>query len=254
MKPKSILGVALIVTAACLAGGGFYAAHSFKQAKFDPETLCPAVRAKTTTLILIDKTDPLAASEQSRARDIVTKARDSALRGNRITVTLLRQREGTDDVVLDTIVDLCNPGAEANPLFENPRRVATRYQNAFLAPIDAALTSVAGQGSAPASPIAHSIRSLLDGLPETPGLQVKLILISDLMEHGPNISAYASTLDDAALRRLMAPSAQAQLKGADVQIFLLPRPRYRAQQNAAVEVWRRFFNDASGRDPILERL
>ena len=39
MKAKAALGAVLLVAAAALAGGGFYAIHSLKQRRFDPETL-----------------------------------------------------------------------------------------------------------------------------------------------------------------------------------------------------------------------
>jgi hypothetical protein len=253
MTTKAALGAVLLVAAIGLAGGGFYAMHALKQKRFDPETLCPIEGAKAITLILIDKTDPLTPAEQARIRNLTAAERDAAQRGDRITIKVLRQKDGTDETALDTVADLCNPGSDANPLFENPKRVAARYRNAFVDPMEAALASVKDAGSAPASPIAQALHTSFEGAAGRDGQHLKLILISDLMEHTATASAYSGTLNEAALRRLIPPSTQSQLKEAEVHIGLLARPRQAKQQDAAIAVWRHFFETISGHPPGFER-
>ncbi len=249
MNAKTAIGVVLIVLAASLAGGGFYALHAVKQAKLDPDTLCPLEGPKAITIIVIDKTDPLTAPEQAQVLSIAGQERDAAPPGGRIAVKLLKQKEGTVETVLDTVADLCNPGSAANPLFENPKRVAARYANAFVAPIDDALRSVSTAGSAPASPIAGAIASAVETVPDVPGPPVKLILISDLMEHTARASAYSGTLTASALQRLVPQEAKSKLKNTGIWILLLGRPRYAKQQEAAVAIWRNFLRAESGREP-----
>jgi hypothetical protein len=252
MNGKAILGVALIAAAICLAAGGVYTVHILKKQKFDPETLCPLEGPKAVTLILIDKTDPLTPSEQARVRGLIAAEADAVQSGGRITVKLLQQREGASETALGTAADLCNPGAEGNPLFENPRRVAARYESAFREPIEAALASIKGAGSAPASPIARAIEETMGAVPEGPGL--KLILVSDMMEHTPEASAYSGSLTEAALRKVIPARTRSRFKGTEVRILLLGRPRYPKQQAAAMAIWRSFFRTASGREPDFERL
>ena len=249
MSAKAILGVALTVMAAGLAGGGVYAVHRLKQRKFDPGTLCPVEGSKAASLILIDKTDPLTAAEKASARSLVAAEAAATQRGDRITVRLLRQKEGTDATALDVAADLCNPGAEANPLFENPKRVAARYESAFREPIGEALESAGNTGSAQASPIALAIQESLAAVPESPGQRLKLILVSDLMAHTPDSSAYTGTLSEAALRKVVRPAAQERLRGAEIRVLLLARPHYAKQQAAAVAAWRRLFQTTSEREP-----
>ncbi len=251
MNGKAILGVALIVLALCLAGGGVYAVHTLKQPKFDPETLCPLGGPKAVTLILIDKTDPLTATEQARVRSLIAAEADAVQTGGRIIVKLLQQKDGASETALGTAADLCNPGAEGNPLFENPRRVAARYQSAFREPVERALASVKSSGSAPSSPIARAVHTSIEAAPESQHL--KLILVSDLMEHMPDASAYNGSLSEAALRKAIPQSTQARLKGAEVRVLLLNRPRYAKQQAAAILIWRSFFAAASGREADFER-
>ena len=253
VKAKAIAGVALIAVAICFAGGGLYAMHLLKQKRFDPETLCPLEGSKAVTLIVIDKTDPLTEPEQARIRSLVGAEAAAVERGDRITVTLLGEKEGAAGTVLETVADLCNPGAEANPLFENPKRVAARYRDAFQEPIEAALASMKSAGPAPASPIAGAIHASVQAAPESPGLRFKLILVSDLMEHTKDASAYAGTLSEAALLKAMPAGAQARLAGAGVRVVLLPRPRHAKQQDAAIAIWRRFLHTVSGREPEILR-
>lgn len=254
MRSRSLLGGALIIIAFCIGGGGFYASSLHRAVKIDPETLCPAEGAKTVTAILVDKTDPLTMAEKSRARELVTMARDGASSGDRIRLVVLRQNEARGDVVLDTIVDLCNPGSEANPLYQNPRQIAARYRNAFLSPFEEALASLDGKAPSSSSPIAQALQETLVPVQGSSPEQLRLIMISDLMQHSATVSAYTGALTEAQLRALIPPGALAPLKGADVRLVVLPRPRYKAQQNAAVEAWRRFFRAAVGRDPNIERL
>ena len=248
---KAILGVALTIIAVSLAGGGVYAVHSLKQKTFDPATLCPLGGSQATSVILIDKTDPLTAAEKASASRLVAAEAGAVGRGDRITVRVLRQMDGTAGTVLDTTADLCNPGAEANPLFENPKRVAARYESAFREPLDEALTSEQDAGSAPVSPIAQAIHESLAAMPENPGQRLKLILVSDLMEHTPEASAYNGTLSEAALRKDFPPDIAGRLQDADVRILLLARPRYAKQQAAATAVWRRLFQTLTRREPEL---
>jgi hypothetical protein len=251
MRAKTALGAALVVLAAGLAGGGIFAARSFGPATLDPETLCPAEGAKTITLILIDRTDPLTPPEQERARQIVGREREAARRGDRIVVEFLAKGGGEASVALKTVADLCNPGSEANPFFENPKRVAARYESAFLEPVDAALASVAGEESAPESPIARSIEAAIGGLAAPRGSHIKLILISDLMEHGAQASAYTGALTEKTLNGLMPGRAKSLLEGAEVEIALLQRPKFEPRQRTALDAWRRFFLTATGRPASL---
>jgi hypothetical protein len=251
MSAKAILGVALTVIAASLAGGGVYALHRLKLKKFDSATLCPFEGSQVASVILIDKTDPLTAAEKASARGLVAAEAAQVRKGDRITVRLLRQVDGAAGTALDTAADLCNPGAQANPLFENPKRVAARYQSAFREPLDEALADGQEAGPATASPIAQAIHESLAAVPGAPGQHLRLTLVSDLMEYTPEASAYAGTLSEAALSRDFPPAVAERLRGAEVRILLLARPRYAKQQAAAIAVWRRLFQSVTRREPEL---
>ncbi len=251
MNAKGLLGAGLVIAALCLAGGGVFALHTLKQDGFDPVTLCPSEGSRSITLIIVDSTDALTAAERRGARSIVERERDGAGRGDRIIVKLLKQQGG--DPVLDTVADLCNPGADANPLFENPKKVAALYRDGFLEPIEGALSSLKAAQPAPASPIALAIATALADLPSKQE-RGKIILISGLMEHSADASAYTGTFSERALRKMIPRTVQSQMKDIDVKVLLLRRPAYAAEQNSAVAIWRHFLKAASGRDPVIARL
>jgi hypothetical protein len=254
MKAKTALGAGLVALAVAFAAEGFYAVNYLRHAKIDPETLCPAEGAKTITLVIVDRTDPLSPPEQARAREIVAQERDSAKRGDRIVVSLLSENGAGESAALTTIADLCNPGtpgSEINLFLENPKRAALRYSGNFIEPIGAAMASVASEGAARNSPIVRSIEVALARLHAPPKTPVKLILVSDLMEHGRDVSAYSGALSEKALHGLISSEAEQRLYGANVEIALLSRPRYEKQQKAAISAWRRFFADATGGEPAI---
>jgi len=248
---RSVLGALLIAATAAVAGGGFYAAASLKAELIDPATLCPRSGATSATLIFVDRTDPLAPAEQSFVRDLIAAQRDAATRGERIAVKVLRERERGRGVTLETMVDLCNPGSYANPFFENPKRIAARYEAAFLQPVEDALAAFGREGTATASPIAEALGLGVQSLDIKPDGVLKVILISDMMEHGPPASAYNGTLTAGALSAQLPPEARVALSSARIKIILLPRSRYAKQQAAAMRAWRRVFLELSGRDADL---
>jgi hypothetical protein len=254
MKAKTALGAGLVALAVALAAEGFYAVNYLRHAKIDLETLCPAEGAKAITLVIVDKTDPLSPPEQARASEIVATERDAAKRGDRIVVSLLSESGAADSAALTAIADLCNPGtpgSEVNLFLENPKRAALRYSRNFIEPIGAAMASVASEDAAHNSPIVRSIDIALAGLHAPSKTPIRLILVSDLMEHGPDVSAYSGALSEKALHGLISSQAVRRLYGANVEIALLSRPRYEKQQKAAVSAWRRFFADATGREPAI---
>ncbi len=254
MSRKNVLGALLICLALSLAGGGIYAANSLKRPKFDPITLCPLAGPTSTTIIIIDKTDPLTEPEQALARKIISKEREALPPGAKLAVSVLEQERAGANTSLKPIIALCNPGSEADPLFENTRRVSARYHQAFVEPINEAIQTFTGQGSAPSSPIALAIASAIQNEGAAVQGKTKLILISDLMEHTPQASAYNGSFTVSALKQAIKAEERRWLQTAEMEIALLPRATHSARQNAAARVWLQFFKEAAGgRDPVLLR-
>jgi hypothetical protein len=254
MSTKGFLGAFLIVFAAALAGGGLYGANYLKQPKFDSETLCPLSGPVAATLIIIDKTGGLTPLEQDRVRAIVTSEREKLPSGAKLSISVLGRQEGEEQTTLRSVVGLCNPGSEANLLVANPKRVLARYYQSFAEPVDGAMRAFTPQGSAPASPIAVAVRSVIERERSASTGKAKLILVSDLMEHTPQASAYDGSVTVTMMGKLISRDAQAWLRSAQVELMILPRASYTGRQRAAIAVWRQFLKEIGSRDFIIRSL
>lgn len=250
MSGKNILGALLVCLALGLAAGGIYTANNLKRPKIDPDTLCPLAGPTGTTIIIIDKTDPLTPAEQALARQIITHERNALTPGAKLAVSSLEQENAAADTALKPVIALCNPGANADPLFENARRVSARYEQAFLHPIDEAMRTFTGNGPAATSPIALAVASAIQSN-GAPAGRNKLILISDLMEHTRQASAYNGSFGVSALQQAIKAGERRWLRMAETEIVLLPRPAYAARQNAAAAVWLQFLKELAGHDPAV---
>lgn len=251
MKTKDIIGILFVIIAACLAGGGLYAAQYFKKPKFDSMSLCPLSGVTAATVIIIDKTDPLRANELQRLREIIERERKALEPGAKIIISMLEQVPGTAKVSSHPVLSLCNPGSEANPLYQNPKRVTARYNESFLRPLESAIQKIPGEGSAPTSPIAEAVDLAMAGESMAPVEKGKLVLVSDLMEHTLEGSAYDGTFTARTLHKIIPPEVSMRLRKFAIEIVLLPRPAYENRQNAAKAVWRDYFAAVSGGAPVL---
>jgi hypothetical protein len=253
MRAKDVSGALLVFLAVILAAGGLYGTRYLKRPKFDPRTLCPLSGIAAATLVIVDKTDPVSVGQLHGVLDAIDGERKLLEQGAKMVILVLEQ-DGGGAVSARPILSLCNPGSEANPLYQNPGRVLTQYNESFLAPLEKALRSIARQGSAPISPIAHAIRQALADKDLSAVRRGKLILISDLLEHTAQGSAYNGTFTAGTLEKILTPEASALLRKFSVKILLLRRPHFEREQRAAKDIWFGYFRNLSGSDPAIGEL
>jgi hypothetical protein len=245
MKLRDLLGIGLILAVLCLGGGGFYAAQRLAQPAADSETLCPATGAAAATLVLIDKSDPLSAAQAEQVKALILKARDTLKTGEKIRIAVLERDEATGLARTRIWRGLCNPGLEANPLYQNPKLVRARYEEAFRAPLDRELDALTKPGIAPQSPIAEALSAAITGDKDTLNAEsARLLIVSDLLEHTPEASAYTGTFSEAMLARLFAGRAAEWLARARIEVEVLPRVAHASEQTAAQAIWQNYFRMA----------
>jgi hypothetical protein len=245
MKPRDFLGLVLIFAVLGLGGGGFYAAQRFAHADTDRETLCPATGAIAATIILIDKSDPLSPAQVDAVRSEILGARDALKIGEKLKIAVLERDSVSGLANIRIWRGVCNPGLEANPLYQNPKLVRARYEDAFRAPLDRELDMLTTPGTAPESPIAEALAAAIEGdgdiLDSGNG---RLLIVSDLLEHRPGASAYDGTFSEDTLRRSLNGDVSAWLSRASVEVRMLPRDAYKTEQRAAQAVWDHYFRTA----------
>jgi hypothetical protein len=245
MKPRDLLGFVLIFAVLGLGGGGFYAAQRFGRPGMDRETLCPATGAIAATIILIDKSDPLTPAQADAVRSEILEARDALKIGEKIKIAVLERDAASGLAAIRVWRGVCNPGLEANPLYQNPKLVRARYEDAFRAPLDRELDALTAPGTAPQSSIVEALAAAIEGDGDVlNSANGRLLIVSDLLEHSPGASAYNGTFSEATLRRYLKGEVSAWLSRASVEVRMLPRDAYRTEQAAARAAWDHYFRAA----------
>ena len=232
MKARDFLGIVLAAMSVSVSAAGFYGMRQSKPSPVNPATLCAVSGVSAATIVIVDKTDPLKPQEQLAIERKVEAERDA-----------LAQNTGKPDAHLHTLLSLCNPGSEANPLFQNPKRVLARYRDSFDRPLQDVLANLNGNESAASSPIATALAAAVGQERFLDGARIKVILITDLMEYSSLGSAYDGSFSTATLRDLIPGAVLARLRDADLQIVLLPRAEHANRQAAAKNVWLHFFEE-----------
>jgi hypothetical protein len=237
----NFLGAALGLIAVLGFGTLAYFKFTLAPETLDPVTLCPVSGPEAQMAILLDMTDPVSASQLAAARSMIEREIDRAALGTRISLGLV----SPDPAVQGKVhLSVCKPrtGADANELYENPIMIAARYRDGFAAPLEAVLESLLAADGSKTSPIMESLQALIA---DAPGFRVfegtrKLVIFSDLMQHGDLISFYrGQTWRDLEKSGAIERFAHS-LTGADVVILRIPRPKAPAAD--VDDFWSRYFD------------
>jgi hypothetical protein len=257
MSNKDLAGVALILAVLAVAGGLFYVRQMLAAKTYDEATLCPTREAggvRAATLIVIDKSDPFTEPQVATIRQAILTARDALPPGGKIKIAVIEKAPSENAAQIRLLRALCNPGSgeTANAIYQNAKLVERRYQERFLEPLDRDLQSLSVPGVAPESPIALALASSINPDDDIAGVAEKrVILVSDLMEHTADASAYKGNFSAESLRRAVGEDAVAWLSGAKVDVHMLQRAKD-TQQEAAIATWLAFFQGAGANAAVAK--
>ncbi len=221
----------------------------------DPDTLCPTTGPRAIVAILVDVTDPLAPAQAMKLREYVRREVDQAEVGTEFSLGMVSQ----DLDRLGAEVALCKPhsGRDVTQLTQNVRRVEDRYDRRFLTPLNALFDQMIAASDAKRSPIMEAIQALIG---DTPGFVTfdgpkRVIVVSDLLQHSDAMSFYRGEDWQSFTASATAQRLSESLGGADVTLFLIPRPAGFKGDPAAVEdFWIRYFDHQGASLPKVQRL
>jgi hypothetical protein len=212
----------------------------------DEATLCPKTGPTGVAAIVIDATDSVGVIQRE---DISNR-----LRGLRLdlpahwlfSIFSLAERV---DAVPQSAIRLCNPGRGENlsQITSNPALVEKRWRERFEGPISHIvdnLTQIAPANASPLMEMTQAVAVTELTKPEVEKLPKRLILVSDMLQHSDHFSMYGSAGPDfAAFKKSPAFAAvRADLRGVDVEIYLISRPSELGRQNRAlVDFWGQYF-------------
>ena len=251
-RAQDRLGVALIVLVVLVfaSGGAGYFYLQQTRVALDETTLCPKDGARTLTVVLVDRTDPLTTIQSAALRNRIEEIKNSVAQYGALQIYSV---EPIGETLLRPVVDMCNPGRGANidPNFGNPRLIEKRWQEEFAMPIETLLNDLMQTHEADSSPIMESIQSIaVSVLSGNSAAEIpkRLIIASDMLQHTTEYSQYNSDLDFQEFRKSgFYRRLQADLRGVEVEIIYIRRDTRRAAQGKAhVQFWRDYIHDLGG--------
>lgn len=251
MKPldkKTLLG--FIIIGICLTVFLALAASAvvLKQNAHDPETFCSKTLT-AHTIIVLDKTDSLNNNQQRFVMNFMNTRMDKLMPDEKLSIFLLTEHTC---IAPEPIFSKCNPGngETANPLYQNPQKIKTRFDDLFAGPLQKAVEQSLSDNIDSQSPILEMIRelSLRDDFNETVPNRT-LIIISDMMHHTANYSHYRNSMNyQMFLKRSYADEVMSDLHSVDVQFVYLLRNRLgRLQGKRHLLFWEEYLH-AMGAD------
>ena len=185
-KDRHGLILIAVVVAATVVMAVVYQQIKRKQA-YDERTLCPLHVEYASTILIIDKSDPWLASDAEKIRSLVMGLAETLERYERFEVHVIHSDGGDGRPVISTYFDMCNPGSDANPLYQNPKTVEKRYRNMFEGPLQKMVEFLASPGRARKTPLLHAMATAVS---ESSSRNIRLVIVSDLMENGTRFNFY----------------------------------------------------------------
>lgn len=222
--------------------------------QIDRATYCRKDGAQEITVILIDHTDKINATQHAALEKRLWDVANGITKNSVIKVFDVDKI--TDHVLLPDI-DLCNPGDETsvNELTGNKELAKKHYEKKFKEPMNQMLERIFNSNTADESPIMESLQSVVvtSFIGNTnKAAKKKLILVSDLLQYNKNFSLYKEVPDFEVYKD--SPhwkSVKSDMNGVEVEIFFLRRDGADSIQTTQLRnFWVKFFE---GQGAIVNR-
>jgi hypothetical protein len=248
---KHLLGGALAVLALGVLGVGAYVYATISRPPvLDAASLCPVDGPRAETVILLDSTDEIPDIAKREIRTTLVDMAETLPTYDLIEIRLLDPRLAGGRMIFSK----CNPGDGSNlsEYTANPRLAKQRWMDGFREPLDQALDAGFAPAPGKTSPIMETIQRIaVDRFTGRNAEQVPktLVIISDMLQHGPDYSQYSG---DLSYDRFKGSSAyrkvRTDLHGAEVEIYYIQRQTSRPVNSADhIRFWEEWVRDNNGR-------
>ena len=215
--------------------------------ELDSKTLCPKTGPEAGLVILLDLTDRIGSTQHVRLHSILEKEVSGARQNTLIAVGAVKSEPSKRGVDFA----LCKPleGSAASQLYQNPRLVAEKYKKDFRKPFTASLEKMLKTGRADRSPIMESLQAALAAAPGFVDAEYprRLIIVSDLLQHSAVFSFYRRDTWRKFQRSRDFERLARTLRGVEVQILRLPRPKAKIDPAEVGDFWVNYFDQAGAR-------
>jgi hypothetical protein len=248
---KHLLGGALAVVAlGLLAAGAYVYATVARPPTLDQASLCPVDGPRAIAVVLLDSTDAIPDPAKKEIRTALADLAETLPPYELLEIRLLDAKTPDGRMIFSK----CNPGdgSGLNEYTANPRLARQRWLEGFRSPLDAALDASFSPLPGKTSPIMETIQRIaverftgrnVENVPKT------LVLISDMLQHGPDYSQYSGDLSFDRFKASRAyKNVQTDLHGADVVIYYIQRKTAKPINSADhIRFWSDWFRDNNGR-------
>jgi hypothetical protein len=234
----TVLPVIGIVVLLALIGVGAYIYLNEKsdRAELD-ENFCPKVGPSSVTTVLVDRTDGINEVQAEALKALMLNWAGTTPVNGAFRVYEVAGGTGLPKPVLA----VCNPGSwdDANKLVNNEKITKERYEAKFRAPIGTLLAGMLTDKEADTSPIMEAVQamSVREFEPLKDGARRQLIIVSDLMQHTPDLSLYKPAPEIGAFRRTAyGRKIESDLHGVETRVYLLTSSSSK-QTGEVVQFW-----------------
>jgi len=228
-----IIALSVIVTVAVSLGVYFLSDHVQYDEKF-----CPIKDLKKHTVLLIDKSDKWEDDDINRIKQLIQSTKKSIKFREKFTLNVIHGEGRGRKTEIESKFEMCSPGSktECNQFYENCRQIQVKYDKNFTQQFKNTTRELEKPTEASSSPILESLVAIID---ESVAEELKIVVISDLMENGRKFRFY----DGIPLAEEMANEFPIESPAKiSIKFSVIERRRHSRQLKSAVEnVWREYF-------------
>ena len=244
-------GVLLLLLA--IGSGGALAYFYFSAPErpvLDPQTLCPVDGPRSVTVVLLDSTDDIPEIAKREIRTALIDMAETLPAYELLEIRLLDPKFAGGRLIFSK----CNPGdgSDLSEYTANPRLARQRWMDGFRAPLDQALETGFSPAPSKISPIMETIQRIaverftgrnVEAVPKS------LVIISDMLQHGPDYSQYTGNLSYDRFKASIAhKKVQTDLHGTEVLIYYIQRQTGRPINSVDhIRFWAEWIRENNGR-------
>lgn len=248
---KHAVGIALIVATMAMFAGGAYVIFTKKSSpKLDKVTNCPVDGPTATTVILLDASDVLPDVTRRELKTFLTDAALEVPAYGMLEIRLLDPASPSGSAIFSK----CNlgDGSGLSEIDNNPASVRKKWRESFVLPLERSLEGALNPTSSDRSPILSTLQSIaVDRFSgnRAASMPKSLIVVSDLIEHGPGYSQYSDSLSFEAFRKTdVYKRVRTDLQGAEVKFRYIQRITRKPINSADhIRFWTDWVKDSNGR-------
>jgi len=226
--------------------------------RVDSDTLCLLNEPITGhTAILIDRTDPLNSKQTRWLKKEIIRIKVDLKTNEKLSIFLITN---ASDSFLRPIFSLCSPGSgkDANPLYENPKRIRKKFEAKFGKPLETALDPLTKGTSYQESAIFETIKNLTDESDFSQKINNrKIIIVSDMLQNVAAFSHYKNKTFRDLVGTEYYQKIKPNLNSVSMKIYYMANnyPNARMLQGPKhIKFWKTFFKSAGADQIELDKI